>query len=255
MTDERLIEEAAKAIWIARHADGDLKWGEVAWSELTTPDDWSEEALEAVEQARAALAVFEAAHAPTDDEREALDRIIEPYFDRAVDYDDGSRDDEGLRDDILAAGFRRSEVSRPADSFDASSTPLGRFGRAVSERFAGSSEVPEPSAEPKHDASCGERCNHCTICGEHTLYGSHCPDHPNRPEPQGEPSECSNPDCPLERAHSGPCAPKDWQGEPSDALDLVIHAERVGTERDDPLILELAEALRAALRAAGEVGR
>lgn len=41
------------------------------------------------------------------------------------------------------------------------------------------------------------------------------------------------------------------QGEPSDALNLVIHAERVGTERDDPLILELAEALRAALRAAG----
>lgn len=36
------------------------------------------------------------------------------------------------------------------------------------------------------------------------------------------------------------------QGEPSGALDLVIHAERVGAERDDPLILELAEALRAA---------
>lgn len=43
------------------------------------------------------------------------------------------------------------------------------------------------------------------------------------------------------------------QGEPSDAQALVIHAERVGTERDDPLILELAEALRAALRAAGGV--
>lgn len=41
--------------------------------------------------------------------------------------------------------------------------------------------------------------------------------------------------------------------ESTDALDLVIHAERVGTERDDPLILELAEALRAALRAASGV--
>lgn len=43
------------------------------------------------------------------------------------------------------------------------------------------------------------------------------------------------------------------QVEPSDALNLVIHAERVGTERDDPLILELAEALRVTLRAAGGV--
>lgn len=35
-------------------------------------------------------------------------------------------------------------------------------------------------SEPQHDASCAERCNHCEVCGVSILYGSRCPEHPNR---------------------------------------------------------------------------
>lgn len=49
-------------------------------------------------------------------------------------------------------------------------------------------EVPEPSAEPKHDESCAEWCNHCTVCGEGIRYGSRCREHYQN-QPQGEPSD------------------------------------------------------------------
>lgn len=31
--------------------------------------------------------------------------------------------------------------------------------------------------EPSHGESCGERCNHCEVCGEGIVYGSRCPEH------------------------------------------------------------------------------
>lgn len=38
-------------------------------------------------------------------------------------------------------------------------------------------------AEPIHTFDCEEWCNHCTVCGGGTLYGSLCPDHWNKPDP------------------------------------------------------------------------
>ena len=67
MTDDRLIEEAAKAIYETGVS-----------SNFEDAAEWEREI--ALEEARAALAVFEKAHAPTDDEREALlsalDRLL-----------------------------------------------------------------------------------------------------------------------------------------------------------------------------------
>ncbi|MFJ2506307.1 hypothetical protein [Microbacterium sp. NPDC087592] len=94
MTDnEKLIEEAAKAI-----------------VEVTVDSMDS-----ARELARVALAVFEKAHTPTDDEREALAFVIEqgwanPTWDgvtlRPI--------DRQIADAVLAAGFTRSEIPERA---------------------------------------------------------------------------------------------------------------------------------------------
>lgn len=106
MNREELIEEAAKAIWIAKNEITDREWADSAWAELTMPDDWNHEALDALDEARAALAVFEQAHTPTDDEREALANLIRRDFYRV----DGLPDDEdrAIADVVLEAGFRRT---------------------------------------------------------------------------------------------------------------------------------------------------
>lgn len=70
MTTEHLIEKAAKAIWFARHVGENVEWGEMAWAEHTAPDDWTSGALDALDAARAAWAVFEEAHIlPTTNEK------------------------------------------------------------------------------------------------------------------------------------------------------------------------------------------
>lgn len=90
MTDnEKLIEDAAKAIHEALLAKGGYRGG-----------------------AEAALAVFEKAHTPTDDEREALWKVIDKERRGWVRM--GSGDSTVLRDVILASGFRRSEVPEPS---------------------------------------------------------------------------------------------------------------------------------------------
>ena len=162
MTDnEKLIEEARVAFTEAWDAED------------RRIENWDRDARGTHSRSRAgiraALAVFQKARTPTDDEREALGaawddgnavgldgwvgpgRGTEPVDDHAIQ----KREETVAK---LAAGFRRSEV-------------------------------PEPSTAPKHDESCGERCNHCQVCGEHILYGSRCQEHPNRSEPQGEPSD------------------------------------------------------------------
>lgn len=55
--NEKLIEEAAKAIMEASHGEGEWEFRELIEEELY------------LRRARAALAVFEKAHTPTDDER------------------------------------------------------------------------------------------------------------------------------------------------------------------------------------------
>ncbi len=91
-------------------------------------------------------------------------------------------------------------------------------------------EVPEPNAETTHRGTFG----HVWPCPLFYVGNWKRGDEEYYPA-----AECSN---------AAVCERPKPQAEPSDALNLVIHAERVGTERDDPLILELAEALRVALR-------
>lgn len=115
-----------------------------------------------VEAARLALAVFEkalgeATVTPTDDERanenDLLDFLSKGEAWQAI----RGMDAPGLATELATAGFRRSEI-------------------------------PEPSAEPKHDESCAEWCNHCQACGEGIRYGSRCREHYQN-QPQAEPSD------------------------------------------------------------------
>lgn len=104
MTNEKRIEEAAKAIYETRDDAYDLD----AWEQL---DRTQQERY--VCDARTALAVFEKALGevtvtPTDDEREALAQII-----RDTDRDAPNPWSQGMADAILTAGFRRSVVPEP----------------------------------------------------------------------------------------------------------------------------------------------
>lgn len=103
---ERLIAEAATAILasegIEPQEDGTY-WGDNTWPN-------------AVKDAGTALAVFEKAHTPTDDEREALIALKLASFSKRM--SDGypsiiMRTNEEAADLVLAAGFRRSEVPEP----------------------------------------------------------------------------------------------------------------------------------------------
>ncbi|WP_406245831.1 hypothetical protein ACI7YT_12385 [Microbacterium sp. M] len=115
-TREELIEEAAMAII-------DAKYPGIGWGAL------SEAARERRrKQARAALAVFEKAHAPTDDEREALASLLDELHDprvteggcefRGWNYGwrpgDARRVNADVVDPILAS-HRRSEATEPQD--------------------------------------------------------------------------------------------------------------------------------------------
>lgn len=119
MDKEKLIEEAAQAIWMVRYGT------RVGWTEA--PEDWRTRIAPQTEdeiqrEAEAALAVFEKAHTPTDNEQEALARTIylwdvaESVSSTAwEDLLDTQRDVwlEGA-DFVIAAGFRRSEVPEPS---------------------------------------------------------------------------------------------------------------------------------------------
>ena len=108
MTREELIEEAAAAIFDA--ADLQLAPDDHRW-ELARRD------------ARAALAVFEKAQTPTDEEREAHRRVIELWFANwrsignvspALEVAIDSL--EGMVDEALAAGFRRPAQGEPTEA-------------------------------------------------------------------------------------------------------------------------------------------
>ena len=133
---EQLIEKAAKAILDEAGVLPSERYDEM-W-ELARRD------------ARAALAVFEEANTPTDDEREALADVLDDCLQsltdtRGICYP--------LADAALAAGFHRTE-----------------------------------QGEPKHTKGCIDWCNHCQVCGEAIKYGSRCPSHYLN-QVQGEPSD------------------------------------------------------------------
>lgn len=95
---EKLIEEAAKEI-------------DEVWQGLSSNASW---AVLADVAARAALAVFEKARTPTDDEREALDYAIRCAIPNDLDYRPLWKLIRAIQDSVLAAGFRRSVVPEPS---------------------------------------------------------------------------------------------------------------------------------------------
>lgn len=212
------IEEAAKAIFYAdppsnpHGPSSDLVFGEPYTHSATKT---------ARKHARAALAVFEKAHTPTDDERNAL-AVIVAYVEDDYQREHGTLNGSALAtaDAILAAGFRRTDV-------------------------------PEPSAE------CPQPCMH--LSQEDAREGRTCAEHPcTCREPQGEPSQrCTY--CgedfpqPVSLHHTeSECV----QGEPSDTQVQAAlgvwreypgdHIERSSTDWN-------RDRMRAALRAAGAV--
>lgn len=109
--NEKLIEEAAAAAQEATRQKHRPTWRKLP--------EYVKENYRA--HARAALAVFEKAHNPTVDEREALETVI------AVTWRDmySTPTDRDFADAILAAGFRRSEV--PESSAGRELTPCGNL--------------------------------------------------------------------------------------------------------------------------------
>lgn len=102
MEREELIKEAASIVYGTVPASVIVPWREVDRNRR----------VEFEAAARAILAVFEKAHTPTDDEREALAEVIARGR-RGWERNGGRVDSMTLRDAILAAGFRRSEVPVP----------------------------------------------------------------------------------------------------------------------------------------------
>lgn len=239
MTDESLIEKAGLAI--ARSMPG--------WNEDTTEPDipdpyvrrlqeehWervnAECLRQGVEHARVALAVFEEAHAPTDDERHAPDAVdalvasIEWVGSRLVEILHGEGHDHEcdalvtenammcdcwwgrvrkLGDEMVevqkaaagsveAAGFRRSVESSTFVAPVAGTYEVTPLGL----RLIAPAEVQEPSA-PHCDGCARFAHHHCYHCGKRAGL-PHAPFCPNftdlEPKPQGEPSSVSpEPEC------------------------------------------------------------
>lgn len=140
-------------------------------AEAMTADEIHQHPMAALDKLRALareLRAVEKAHTPTDDDRGDLIGAASAAFKArggAPDWEE----DAIARDLILRWHLRGFEDGE-------------KFGRR--------SEVPEPSAEPKHDDSCSEWCNHCAVCGVGTRYGSRCPGHYQN-QPQSEPSDAA----------------------------------------------------------------
>ena len=104
---ERLVEEAAKAMYEASHGEGEWQFHEpMEWGLYTR-------------RARAALAVFEAAQAPTGDEREELIGLqLASYSKRMSDGYTSSiiRSNEEAAEIVLDAGFRLPVQGEPTDA-------------------------------------------------------------------------------------------------------------------------------------------
>lgn len=107
MVSERLVEEAAKAI-------REVRWSHALPHSNPGGANWTDKDL-----ARAALAVFEAAQAPTGDEREELIGLqLASYFKRMSDGYTSSiiRSNEEAAEIVLDAGFRLPVQGEPTDA-------------------------------------------------------------------------------------------------------------------------------------------
>jgi hypothetical protein len=244
MTDtskrEELIKEAAKAIqearWVAvRNSDGSVSSHEADSETL----------------ARAAFAVFEQAHTPAEDEREALARLFDEHWMTTLgkcacgwvhpQYGSRSLDPYYVRlhlaDVVTATGFRRTAVQEP--QIECPHWSPGRI--TIRKSCTACAAESEPQGEPKHDASCGERCNHCQVCGTGIMYGSRCPDHYLK-QPQSEPTDAQV-DAGCVAFHEHATGLTSWGG-------LTSWARLV--EYDKVLANRYRDGMRRALRAAYE---
>ena len=166
MTDEKLIEEAAATIAVSELVRTHRTWGDLIEPQK---DEYRR-------VARATLAVFEKAHTPTEDEREALLAILDNRLGICICQSYvGERHDRmpacprvKLADDV-AAGFRRSEVPEQSDKgfCDQCSGPFlakeSESNRWLEEGYGGhwdtcpnrvDHSAPEPQEEPS-DADLG----------------------------------------------------------------------------------------------------
>ena len=190
--NEKLIEETAKAIHDVAMREYPGMPADIYGWDVQKDHDRDVYLLEA----RAALAVFEKAHTTTPPDgwfymgshvgapwlnlefSEEMDETGLPLWERPVQHT--PTDDE--REDMIAFLLRDHNFEE---------SPWGRtYTDAEIANALRRSEVPEPSAEPKHDESCAEWCNHCQACGEGIRYGSRCREHYQN-QPQGEPSDCT----------------------------------------------------------------
>lgn len=130
MTDKReaLIEQA-----IAGLAAFDEYWGDGGPVDAALGRPW--------ELIRGLLAVFEQAHTPTDDEREALKDLIEDHI-NSTRYGLLT-----LHDAILAAGFRRPVQGEPATRTAVELEVPGDAPTGVAVQGEPTAEVPDLSTE------------------------------------------------------------------------------------------------------------
>lgn len=89
--------------------------------------------------------------------------------------------------------------------------------------------------------------NFCSLCGYQPSSGVDEDKLAEADVAPQEPSECSNPQCPLQRAHSGPCAPEGWS---PDREKLAAEAREEFLPHSDnvwacDLVSRLADALAA----------
>lgn len=156
MTNDKLIEEAAKALYFE-------DCGVAALGDDAEPFR---------EMARAAFAVFEKAHAPTDDEREALARVSE--------WADWLEDGAPLKPSMVTViGMaRRSEVPKPQGE-PRHFAPYGSTNALCDET------VPRQVA---WDETTGEYADHRFTVKRSRTTCAEC-QWRMAPEPQGEPSD------------------------------------------------------------------
>lgn len=181
MTDEKLIEEAASAIHSVAESGA-------SWLDARMADKAQHRA-----EARAAFAVFEKAHTPTDDERELSERLVARHLPLSAPSDTAAN----IVRHLLEVGLlRRSEVSEPRDRDPRQRAEYLAASKADA-AMADWRPPPEPQGEPSDCAATPAdwldhaECYPCKLPKGHS--GDHETDTMTWAEPQGEPSEVEFP--------------------------------------------------------------
>lgn len=125
--NEKLIEEAAKAIFEVNNRQDMTQWPRSSYQAVYR------------ERARAALAVFEKAHTPTDDEREALAKLLDEIDSEWLMGEARPPYPSEMAHELIlrGVGFRRSEVPKPSVEHSAHEFCDNRLGC-----------IPKPQGEP-----------------------------------------------------------------------------------------------------------